>query len=236
MPSNTSLNEKDEKGSPPSTLSQADNLPEFKQITITNVKKLGQISHIRYWQNVVGVALNCRGLGSLISTTLPRPTTSHSRYENWYKWSILVSKWLIKNVEEHFATPLQAVRPELVFADKTYITITTMNFAHEENYISHELTKLWNMRREQYHAIGAYVEAWRDQVILCNELNLGLSWYAGTKLMLGELKDEVPVICNFINHQIQDCEGNASLMDQDQFNAIANGILEMVYRGMWSDR
>ncbi|KAJ5780801.1 Amino acid/polyamine transporter I [Penicillium paradoxum] len=219
-----------------STRTQADSLPGFKNITIPNVKKLQQISHLRYWQNVIMVALDCRGLGPLISKALARPTPDHSRYEDWNKWSILVGKWLVKNLDDQFAVPLKAIHPDLAFADETYTAITTMDFSNGEDQMSKELMKLWTMRRSQYSTIGSYVDAWREQVVTCFKLNLGLSWYAATKLMLMELKDEIPVLCNFINYQIRDHSESPGVMDINQFNAITNGILESVYRGSWRDR
>lgn len=218
-----------EEASPP-TLTQADYLPGFKNITIPNIKKLGKIEHLRYWQNVIRVALDCRGLGSLISKTIPRPTATHLRYNDWFQWSILVGKWLVKSLEQQFAEPIKALRPEVLLADEIWLRITTMDLYNGEDRRSKELLKLWAMRRDQYDTIGNYIVAWREQVVTCFHLNLGLGWYAATKLMLEEIKHEFPVICNSINHQIRHKGPDAELMDIDRFNEIVNGILESAHK------
>ncbi|KAJ5801505.1 uncharacterized protein N7518_003573 [Penicillium psychrosexuale] len=67
-----------------SVRAQADDLPPFEEITITNVKKLSERSDLKSWKTNPNLL-------DIISKHqhIPRPILDHIKYENWLKWSQL---------------------------------------------------------------------------------------------------------------------------------------------------
>lgn len=208
------------------TRTQADDLPPFEEITIPNIKKLSKIWDFKYWQTDVQLALGSLNLLAVVSQYLPKPTVGHIYYANWLKWSRLVTKWLVLNVEEEYAAIIQSIRPRLELADETYLAITKSQSTDENNMWSKEFTKLWSLRRHQFHSIGTYVTAWHAQVLICDQLNPGVSWYAATKLMLDDLKEEMPDLYHYINRQI-----DSASMAYKEFHIIVDGILDAFNKG-----
>ncbi|KAJ5817033.1 Amino acid/polyamine transporter I [Penicillium robsamsonii] len=87
------------------------------------------------------------------------------------------------------------------------------------------------MRRHHFNSIGTYVAAWRAHVIICEELELGISWYAATKLRIHELKEVMPDLCDFIDYQIRQRRPTSGSMTYEEFNDLVDGILDTLYQG-----
>ncbi|OQE36740.1 hypothetical protein PENCOP_c011G05804 [Penicillium coprophilum] len=210
---------------------QTDDLPPFQEITITNVNRLSEISDLQSWTAQIQLLLANVNLLALISPHFPYPIPAHPNYDSWLKWSQLVSKWLTHNVKEEFSTFLRSIRPHLKLADETYQMIIDLLSPDEENIETNEFIKLWSMRRRQFESIGTYVNTWRAQVNICEQLELGISGYAATKLMLHELREEMPDVCRFINNQIGRYDSTSGSMGYEEFNNIVNDILDILYQG-----
>ncbi|KAJ5153945.1 Amino acid/polyamine transporter I [Penicillium coprophilum] len=210
---------------------QADDLPPFREITIANVNRLSENSDLQPWTAQIQLTLANLDLLAVISHSLPKPTPTHLNYERWLKWSQLVSKWLILNVEAEFADFLRSIRPRLELADKTYLMIVELLRPDEREIKTEELIKLWSMRRHHFDSIATYVGAWRAQVIICQELELGISWYAAIELMLHELEEEMPNLCDLIDYQIGNRGPASGNITYEEFDHIVDDILVAFYEG-----
>lgn len=219
---------------PKPTRTQADKLPDFKEVVIPNIKKLSTAKDIYLWGNCIQISLGARHLASLTSDTLPRPDVNNPRYNNWVKWSRLVSKWLVRNVDVKFTPHFQQIQAHLEFADTTYKEILALNIpkSPSEDRMTKELIRLWNMRRHQFSGVDGYVSAWRDQVLVCRDLTVGFDYLSATKTMLHEMEADMPVLAKFISLQLEEQEytSNPTSMSSEQFNSIVRGIIGAVQK------
>jgi hypothetical protein len=222
---------------------QADRLPKFKQIVIPLIKKLRTPRDLYFWGNCIHVALIARNLLGLTSDTLPRPPPYDPNYENWAKWSRLVSVWLVKNVDPDFTTYFKDHQVELEFADTTYKAIQTLDIGEEEegsrvktpevDRMTKALVKLWNTRRSGFQSIDRYVDAWRDEVIACQSLATPFDYHTATKIMLHEIQDELPILAAYIDLQVQAQHDDQKELSYNQFNGIVRGIIGAVQKEHW---
>ena len=220
----------------PSIPTQADRLPGFKHIIIPKIKKLSKAHDIYYWGNCIQISLCARNLNDLTSSTFLRPAADHPTYNNWAKWSRFVSEWLVQNVDENFTTYFRDNQSRLEFADTTYKEIQSLEMGKspELSHMTTELLKLWNMHRPQFQGIDQYVDAWRDQVLVCQGLTIGFNYFSATKIMLHEVEGDMPVLATFINLQLEDYEyESADNMSYNQFNSIVRGIIGAVQKENW---
>lgn len=218
------------------TQTQADRLPEFKQIVIPGIKKLSAANDIYFWGSCIHVSLGGRRLTDLISRTIPRPDPDHPRYKTWTKWSRLVSKWLVQNVDEKFTTHFKNIQPELEFADSTFRAIEGLNIPKtaKEHYMSKALVRLWNTRRHNFTGVDDYVDAWRDQVLACQGLTVGFNYLSATLIMLHEIEAELPVLVKFIHVQVESKDHTSpGQLTYNQFNDIVHGIIRAVQKESW---
>jgi hypothetical protein len=220
----------------PSGPTQADRLPEFRHIIIPPIKRLSNANDIYHWGSCIQISLCARNLSDLTSSTVPRPDENHPMYNNWAKWSRFVCKWLVQNVDENFTSYYKKDQTRLEFADTTYQVIQSLDMnqkkSSEVSSITTELLKLWNMRRCQFRGVDQYVDAWRDQVIICQRLTVGFSYLSATKIMLHEVEWDLPVLATFIDLQLQEYD-NVDQMIYNQFNSIVRGIIGAVQKDNW---
>lgn len=212
---------------------QADRLPEFTSLTIPCIKKLSDAGDLYFWGNCIHISLGCRQLTDLISTTIPRPKRLHPRYRNWALWSRLVSKWLVRNVDEKFTPHFKNVQSKLEFADTTYKEIRELNIPKtaKEDRMHKALIDLWNTRRHHYLGIDQYVDAWRDQVLATYHHTRGFSYLSATLIMLHEIEAEMPVLVKFIMDQVEGRDHTApDQMTYNEFNEIVRGIIGAVQK------
>ncbi|CAI7676683.1 unnamed protein product [Penicillium discolor] len=80
--------------------------------------------------------------------------------------------------------------------------------------------KLWAMTRDQFDSLHGYISAWGAHAKFCAQLDHTFNWYTATKVILGEIKEELPHLHNMIDRQIR--TGDAS---SEQFQGHLTGIL-----------
>lgn len=219
-------------GPPPGLyLTQADNLPEFDESVIPNIKKLSNVHDLYLWGTCIQLSLGKRRLADLTSTIL-RPDEDHPKYNNWVKWSRVVSKWLIENVEESHAISLKAIQPALEFADTTYIAIQELDISktYNEDMKAVHLFHLWSLRRHQFRGIDDFVDAWSEQVIRCHTLNITFNFLSATAMMLHEMEADMPILVKFIREQVENEFAGQKHMSYWEFKSIVCGIIRTVQK------
>ncbi|KAJ5348073.1 Amino acid/polyamine transporter I [Penicillium brevicompactum] len=219
--------------SPRPTRTQADKLPPYKELIIPNIKRLSTAKDIYLWGNCIEISLCARHLNCLISDTLPRPTTDHPGYQNWLNWSRLISKWLVRNVDPKFTPHFQNIQAQLQYADTTYKEILGLKIpkTDQEDRMTKALIQLWNTRRHKYPGIDEYVDAWRNQVVVCQGLTVGFDYLSATKIMLHEMEGDSPVLAKFIRFQLENPSqpSDARLpMTYEEFDRLVRGIIGAV--------
>ena len=203
------------------TPTQADDLPPFQPIEIATRNEPSSVWGFKHWLIEVQLALANINLLAVICHGIQRPTSEHPNYENWLQWSRFIGDWLLCNVAERHATILQSFQPQLQLADEFYYHIGSMQFTEEDTIRRAEHDRLWSMTRDKFDTLHGYLSAWGAQAMFYAQFDPGFNWFAATKMILGHVKEEMPDLHSFIDHQIR--TGDTSCQ---QFHGHLTGILD----------
>lgn len=203
------------------TPTQADDLPPFQPTGIATRNDPSSVWGFKLWLCEVQLALANLNLFAVINHGIQRPTPDHLHYENWLKWSRFISHWLLCNVGERNAAMIQSTYPGLQFADEMFYYIGCLQLTEEDAIRRTEFNKLWSMTRHQFDTLHDYISTWGAHAMFCAQFDPNFNWYAATKMILGEIKEEMPNLYNFIDHQIR--TGDTSC---EQFHGHLTGILD----------
>ncbi|KAF4768965.1 hypothetical protein HAV15_008453 [Penicillium sp. str.  len=202
------------------TPTQADNLPPFDIITIVTRNDASSVWGFKHWMHEIQLILTNLNLLAIISRDIPRPTRQHPQYQTWLQWSQSIGHWLVCNVTERNSSIIVSMHRGLQLADEMWHYIGCLQWIEEEITRRAEFSKLWAMTRDQFDSLHGYISAWGAHAKFCAKLDHTFNWYTATKVILGEIKEELPHLHNMIDRQIR--TGDAS---GEQFQGHLTGIL-----------
>lgn len=214
---------------------QATKLPEINQITLPSIKPLekGKRFNIWPWKFRVQSTLIQFGLEDLIDPNISRPSKDHLHYDRWRSWSTFVRCWLLCQVDRLVVEDLECFRRyrnlELDsddkfprYADDLYSLIGEAFRRGEETAKARAAITIRKIRRRDFDSAESYVLKWLGAVRHLSDLKIPLDPYTATKLMLYDLRDDMPVTIN----QLEDDTDSKRLIDFDRFRAICLDIVD----------
>ncbi|CAI7606634.1 unnamed protein product [Penicillium palitans] len=175
------------------TPTQADNLRRVELVSIVTRNDPCSVWGFKHWLFEVKLALTNLNLLAVISREIQRPTPDHPNYQT--NSAIILS-----------------THRGIQFADEMFQYIEFLQSIEEAMAKRAEFNTLWSMTRDQFHNLHDYISAWSAQAMFCAQFEPAFCWYAATKMILGEIKEELPNLQNFIDRQLQ-----TGIASRDQF-------------------
>lgn len=191
---------------------QADNLRRVEPVSIVTSNDPSSVWGFKHWLFEIKLALTNLNLLAVISREIQRPTPDHPNYQMWLVWSQSIGHWLVCNVTERNSAIILSMHHGIQFADEMFHYIELLQSIEEAMAKRAEFNTLWSMTRDQFHNLHDYISAWSAQAMFCAQFEPAFCWYTATKMILGEIKEELPKLHNFIDRQLQ-----TGIATRDQF-------------------
>lgn len=177
----------------PQYITQATNLPPKEEMitTLQPVMTLTGRANYEEWAYVVHSRLDLHGLDDIVSD-LPRPPPADPKYNQWRMASKAVQNWLITIIDPNILRSLRVHGSSTRFGDECWRAINQIVNGQGLTESRRVWLRTVQMKRSEFGSLEHYINTLRQNLIICQRVEMTITWYQAALLLLDQTAEELP--------------------------------------------
>jgi hypothetical protein len=145
------------------------------------------------WTTFIIGILELYRLDKLIDSSLPRPQLNDPKYDIWYRCSITIKNWIMVHTEHDIIEKVQTSGKPFRYADEIWDTLKNVVKGSGTNLRYTTWRDATFCKRDNYGTISQFITAFKRLVRDSNQMDMVITPYMATIILLQELEAELPV-------------------------------------------
>ena len=215
----------DDEGHTPGTgTNQGTNLPTKIDEKIEGIDKLTGRDNFDSWETRVLWKFDDLGLKRLLNKSIPRPGITDPNFGSWKKLTKKMRTWLSLQIDDSIIDDLKQSGKTLKYCDETYEAIKQIVTGTGENLEIDAFLSAVRIQRKDFATIPQFIAELKKRVQYSNSLDMKLTPYMSTGLLLANLQRELPSFVEIKRSEVARDKGKD--MTHEQYLTTCNQALD----------